>query len=116
MWKKADVILAAVLVVLGCLGVFFLGNNQGNRQVVVKRGNEILYKGSVLEDKTLKIGGDYDNVVKIEGGRVFFAASTCPNQDCVNMGSLGESGGTLACAPNGVVVTLQGSEVDMIAG
>lgn len=117
MWKKADVILAAVLLAFGCLGVLLTGGGDSQR-VVVRQGDKILYEGSILEDKTVEIGGVYHNTVQIQGGKVFFAASDCPNQDCVRMGALGQGGGMLACAPNGVIVTIEGGqgEVDIIAG
>lgn len=118
MWKKADIILAAVLLALGCLGVFLLGGNGDNRQVVVRRGGDILYRGSLTEEHTVEVDGAYHNVIQIQDGEVFFASSDCPNKDCVHMGAIGQAGGMLACAPNGVVVAIESGEegVDIVAG
>lgn len=108
MLKKADVILAVILILLGMIPLLFSINGGG--EVTVSHDGEQVYKGSLAEDRTLEIDGKYHNTVIIENGGVRFLESDCPNGDCVRAGT--HSSGVVACAPNGVIVTISGSDAD----
>lgn len=75
-------------------------------------------------DTTVEIGQTGVRFV-IENGKAFIAASDCPDKLCMRAGSLSEAdtGKSLVCLPNRVVVTLisgnndlEQSEVDGIVG
>ena len=118
--RKADAILAAALIVIGLAAMFLLGA-AGGSSVSVRQNGRVIYEGSINTDKTVEVGGDYHNTIEIKNGEVRFTSSTCPGQDCVKSGS--HKSGTIACAPNGVVVTIgsaegkdtSGGEVDSVA-
>ena len=84
--------------------------------MTIQQNGVLLYEGSLHTDTIIEAGGAFHNTIEISGGAVRFAASDCPGQDCVRLGPA--SAGALACAPNGVIVSLgSGSrgEVDSIA-
>lgn len=109
MLKKADVILAVILILLGMIPLLFSIN--GGAEVTVTHNGEQVYKGSLAEDKIIEIDGKYHNKMMIENGGVRFLESDCPNGDCVRAGT--HSSGVVACAPNGVLVTISGSDADV---
>lgn len=115
--NKADVILAVALMLLSFLAVMLIQPGGGEAQVLVKQEGEVLYQGPLEKDTQIEVKGQYHNTVIVEDGQVWFAHSDCPGLDCVKMGKIGQKGGTLACAPNRVIVLIQGAEeeVDEIA-
>jgi len=119
MLKKADLILAGVLVALSLL-LWLLpqsGAAAGQARVVVRQGGRLLYEGPIAEDASIPVHGEYENLVVVRGGRVQVASATCPGQDCVHMGARSRPGEMIACAPNGLSVRIVGgkSEVDGVA-
>ena len=55
----------------------------------------------------------------VEKGEVYVAESDCPGGDCMHQGKISRKGQRIACAPNGVIITVSGGkdgEVDVIAG
>ena len=77
---------------------------------VLADGKELLYPLNV--DATYTIDGrEGPSVIQVEGGKVRFLSSTCPNQTCVALGW----GTTLVCLPNDVIVQVDGEELDNVA-
>ncbi len=70
-----------------------------------------------LDERTQRRDIAYANgvVLEVEGARVRFAASGCPDQVCVRTGWLSRPGQSAACVPARVLVTLDGqaNEVDI---
>ncbi|MBQ9941398.1 MAG: NusG domain II-containing protein [Christensenellaceae bacterium] len=116
--KKADILLAAVLIGLSLLAIFLPALQTGDSaRVVVRRGGQTLYSGSLAADHQVEIDGDYKNTVVISGGEAYFENAGCPGKDCVHMGRISRPGQSIACAPGGVVVYIEAEqrEVDSIA-
>ena len=87
--------------------------------VTVKQGETIIYEGKLSEETTVIAEGEYRNVIVIEAGEVFVAESDCPGGDCMHQGRIHRGGQRIACAPNGVIISVSGeeeSEVDVVAG
>ena len=62
------------------------------------------------QDRELSVRGRLgDSKLRIEGGRVRFVDSPCPNKVCVHSGWLQDSGEFAACVPNGVSLRLIGA-------
>lgn len=121
MCRRADIILAAALVLLSLL-VFWLlpGQSGGTRTVTVLQDGKTIYEGPLAQNAVIELDGDYHNTVTIQGGVAAYTASTCPGQDCVHMGGVSQAGRMAACAPNRTVIVIAGkadeSGVDFIAG
>ena len=60
--------------------------------------------------------------LRVEGGRIRFEESGCPDKVCVHTGWLSRSGQTAACLPAGVILRIEGGAdagtdgVDIVAG
>ena len=111
MWKRADLLLAAALVLLS-LAALLLPTGEGDTVVIRKDGEEV-YRGWLSDAHTVELEG---NIVRIEDGEVWMERANCAGQDCVHMGRIRY--GQIACIPNNVIVTVENaeSEVDVVAG
>lgn len=112
MFRKADIVLAIVLVLLG-LGlsaVFASDGSAGNELIITVDGKEF---GSytLLEDRQIDIKqNSHINKVTIKDGVVSMKFSDCKGQDCVNQHDISESGETIICLPNKIVLEISGNE------
>lgn len=110
--------LIGALILLSLISLLLLNGAEGET-VTVRQGDEILYQGPLRRDMTVDADGAYHNRIVIRNGEVYMAESDCPGGDCLHQGSIHRSGQRIACAPNGVIVSVTGkqeSEVDVVAG
>ena len=113
MIKKADIILAAVLIVLGLAASIILsfGDTMGKELVITSQG-EIYGTYSLLEDQTIRVEADdgHFNCVRIENGCAFVDSADCTGQDCVHSHSISKGGETIVCLPNKLILEISGGE------
>lgn len=117
-FRKADLILIGALVLLSFGSLLLLHSGEANH-VTVKQGERILYEGALSEDAVIHADGEYHNVIRIADGEVYMESSDCPGKDCIHRGKISRSGQRIACAPNGVIISVTGREesgVDVVAG
>lgn len=106
--KKGDVAIILVFVCI-CLFLFFksfFAPSQSLVACVWKNGTlvEKIELESLEKEKTLSVGGCKLAFDK-NGAR--FVSSNCKDGLCVKKGTLSHSGDTMACVPNGVVITIK---------
>ncbi len=115
--KKADFILSAILVLIGVYSMFIFSSIPHGNTVKITMDGKTLYEGDITYDTIIYAQGRYNNKVVIADGKVHIQDSNCPGKYCEAAGSI--DNGIIACAPNGVVVSIVGnenkSEVDVIA-
>ena len=120
--KKADIILALVIIIIGLVGTFYLtfsiDNDMKNGQVIIHVNEE--YYGSYPLDKDRVITvkeGDHINKITIKDGYAQMSFSNCPNHDCMEQGKIKDSSKAIICLPNKVVVEVvsQDSEYKAIS-
>lgn len=112
MIRKADIILAAVLIALGLAVSYALtfGEETGQTVYISVDGKEYAYY-SLMEDRTVSIEQKgHINKITIKGGKVSMVFSDCHNQDCVRRGEISNTSQSIICLPNKVVVEIRGSE------
>ena len=113
MFKKADIILAAVLIILGLAASYFLsfGDSLGSELVITSHG-KTFGTYSLLEDRTVKVktSDGHFNVVRIEDGCARIESADCSGQDCVHSHSISKGGETIVCLPNKLVVEIRGGK------
>lgn len=94
----AGILAAALLLWLG-MWLARRGNHQTIRITV--NGKEYgTY--SLSEDQVIKIGDT--NVCEIKDGKARMTEADCPDHLCLRQRAIGESGGTIICLPNKVVI------------
>ena len=110
--KKADIILAAVLLIVGAaLLIWRLLPSDGVTAVIYCGGSEIQRIDlTKTEQLTVTPDSDPEVVIKVDNGAIYFERADCPDKLCVKAGKLTRPGETAACLPAGVVIRLEGSE------
>ncbi|MEQ1438655.1 NusG domain II-containing protein [Fontimonas sp. SYSU GA230001] len=85
----------------------------------VRVAGQVVGRYPLAIDRELMIDGALGlSKLKVENGRVRFAASPCRNKVCVHSGWLSHGGEAAACLPNRVSITLAGdagSGVDAVS-
>jgi hypothetical protein len=83
--------------------------------VEVRSGDAMVGRYALDEDRDVTVHGRLgDSHLRIEGGRVRFIDSPCPNKVCVHAGWLEHGGDAAACIPNGVSIRLGGVRDDAV--
>lgn len=110
MLKKQDGIL--ILALLVTAAVFFLGyrfwNRESPEEVVVYVGEQEYARFSVGEDTELLIETENGtNRLMIKEGEADVTEASCPDKICVHQSPISETGETIVCMPNRVIVTIE---------
>ena len=119
MFKKADIILAAFLIIAGLAASYILsfGQTSGSEIIITVDGQKFgTY--SLLEDNEVVIEQeDSINKVTINDGIVSMGFSNCHGQDCVQHAPISQTGENIICLPHKVVVEVAGGSegLDSIA-
>lgn len=112
LFKKGDIILLVVVVLLVALTIYFALKTDADEADVYVEGN-LVYKLDLDNDATVDVL-DGKVQIKIQDGKAFVAKSDCKNQLCVHAQPIGKEGGVIVCLPNKVVVKVVAKEVDAI--
>ena len=104
MLKKGDIIIiiSVLALITASSALLFFGKENG-RTVTVKENNEVVYKGSLYENKVIELKG---NTVEIKDGAVTVTNADCKNQICVNHAAIAEKGESIICLPNKVIAEI----------
>lgn len=77
--------------------------------VVEVNGREVMRLPLTEEARDCSVNGfSGESRFRIEGGEVWMVDSACPDKLCVGMGRVGQSGNSVVCLPNRVVLRLEG--------
>ena len=119
--RKADIILLIVLIVCGLAASAVLAmSHSGGDTVIIESGGKPYAVYSLFEDRTIVVPGapvtgtgshaensEY-NIVEIRGGAVSVTEASCKNQVCVRHRGISQSGESIVCLPNRLVVRIEG--------
>ncbi|MBR5730440.1 MAG: NusG domain II-containing protein [Firmicutes bacterium] len=112
LFKKADIVLAAVLLILGAGGLFLpsaLGS--GGSTAVVRVDGKVYGSYSLSEDRIVDVETGYGrNTVVIEGGSVRVSEADCPGGDCTRFAPVSGGGSVILCLPHHLSVTVEGAD------
>lgn len=111
--KKADIILLILLVVIGVVStVYVTASKSGGDTVLVEKNGELFGTYSLFEDKEIDVPAidtiTTDLHVSIKNGSVEVTESGCANQVCVKHSAISQTGESIICLPNRVVVKIEG--------
>ena len=115
--RKADFLLffffAAVAALVAAVPLIrpAAAEGEGGKMVkIISRGDE-LGIFPLGEDKEIDISRyGHENIVIIEDNTVYMDYSNCKNQICVNTGKISQTGETIVCLPNSVIVEIINTE------
>ena len=112
MIKKADIILTVILIIAGLAisYAFSTGKTAGDELLITADGRKF-GSYSLLEDRNITVKQEgHINKVTIKDGVVSMTFSDCKGQDCVKQHSISETGETIICLPNKIVLEITGGE------
>lgn len=112
--KKADIILAIVIAIVGIASSLYLTFSDvpvKNGKVVIHQNNKVYGEYSLYEDRVITVkDDDHINKITIKNGNVQMTFSNCKNQDCVKQGTIDDSSKSIVCLPHKVVVEIKSDE------
>lgn len=117
LFKKGDV--AVILAVLVAAAAFWLLTSRQNDKLeaVITVDGEVIETidlATVNQKRLIKLNTEPKVVVAVENGAIYFEESACEDKLCVNCGKLSRKGDTAVCLPAKTVVTVSGSDVDVM--
>ncbi len=112
MIRKADIILAILLIILGLIVSYTFASDNGTGDTVhVTVSGEPYGDYPLSEDRTVEILQDnHINKITIKDNYVSMKFSDCANQDCVLHHKVSKTGETIVCLPNKVIIEVTGGE------
>ncbi len=110
--KKADIILAIVLVIIcaaSCAAVYGIG--KAGSMVRVTVDGELYGTYPLNEDRSIEIDTDFgENTLTISDGKALMTSASCPDKYCMNQhkssGGIDSTDQTIICLPNRVAVSI----------
>ena len=110
--KKRDIVLAAVLLILGITGVLIV-------KYGLKSGNtaDVYIDDKLVQTIDLSVDDEYtfqtdkgSNTVEVRNGAVSMKSADCPDKVCVRMGTKNRNGETITCLPHKLVIQVHGGQ------
>lgn len=110
--KKRDIVLAAVLLILGVTGVLIV-------KYGLKSGNtaDVYIDDKLVQTIDLSVDDEYtfqtdkgSNTVEVRNGAVSMKSADCPDKVCVRMGTKNRNGEAITCLPHKLVIEVHGGQ------
>lgn len=117
--RKLWIVLCLVLFILGLLGSFWALKPLDKNSVEIIQDGNTLYQLDLAHEKDQTIEITYkgrSNIIQIQEGRISMQQAECPDQICVQMGSLRTDGLPIVCLPNRLVIQYSESGADSVSG
>ena len=112
--KKRDLLLLAVLLAAAALlfagREFFAGRPAVMVSVWVDGAETMTLDLNQDDDIVIENGNGQTNHLIIEDGKAFLTEASCPDKLCVRQGAISETGQSIVCLPNRVIVTIVGTK------
>lgn len=115
--KHDFIVLGAVLFLIIFSVISIFSNNSSEDNIVVIRyDNQVVHKMNLQIDETFTMKKEDfelllgDLVVEVKNGKVAVIEQTSNHNFCEIMGEVDKPGTAIICAPNGVVITIEGYE------
>lgn len=114
--KAGDLIIAGLVLALALfIALSFTEGRADSLTAVVLQNGGVVRRITLSElNQTIEfnLGGEHDNRIRAERGKIRFIESSCPDLICVQTGWLTKPGQVAACLPNGTLIKLEGSAKD----
>jgi hypothetical protein len=115
MIKKADIVLAVILLAAGIASSIFLFFGGGIGETVIISVDTKVYGNYDLKENQIidvKSAGNHFNIVEIKDGKAFVTDADCPDKLCIKQGKINNTSQSIVCLPNKVMIELIGPESD----
>ncbi len=117
LFKKGDVAVIAVILIAAAAFSFFASRQTDKLEAVITVDGKIFETidlATVEGKRLIKPDTEPEVVIAVEKGMIYFEKSDCEDKLCVNCGKLSRKGDTAVCLPAKTVVTVSGSDIDVM--
>lgn len=102
--------LLVILTILVLASFLLLLQSSKGQRVLVDVAGRTVFVAPLEQDQKFQIEGPLGTtVLQLANGSVQVLSSPCPQKICIGMGNASHTGDLLACAPNRVVVRIEGA-------
>lgn len=111
-FRQGDFIAVLLVALLALSAFVFLlpgGRADAQLRAQIYQGGSLIGEYPLFSERQIEIGGDYANLLSIEGGQIAVIRSDCPGGDCLRCGWIGESGRSIVCLPNRLEIRISGA-------
>ena len=113
--KHDFIIFIATITLIVVLSVlYFMGSSSNDNVVIIRYYNEVVHKMNLQVDETFTMTVEEyplllgDLTIEVKNGKVGVVEQTSHYNYCELVGSTDKKGTAIICAPNGVVITIEG--------
>ena len=112
MIRKADIILAILLIITGLIVSYLFASDNGSGDTVrITIDGQPYASYALSEDKTIEINENNNiNKITIKDSSVSMTFSDCPNQDCVQHSAISRTSESIVCLPHKIIVEIDGTD------
>ena len=115
--RKCDI--AVILIILVVAAAFWLYQSRQTDKleaVISVNGEtvEVVDLSATDGKRTVELDTTPKVVIAVENGAVYFEKADCDDKLCINCGKLSKKGDTAVCLPAKTVVTVSGTDVDVM--
>lgn len=117
LFRKGDIAVIAFIIIAAIVFAYFSFSDSENPQAVITVDGEIIETvdlSSVKERIVITPETEPKVVIVAENGEIRFESAECEDRLCINSGSLKKGGDTAVCLPAKTVITVTGSDVDVV--
>ncbi len=117
LFRKGDI--AVILIILVVAAAFWLYQSRQTDKleaVISVNGEtvEVIDLSAADGKRTFELDTSPRVVIAVENGAVYFEKADCDDKLCINCGKLSKKGDTAVCLPAKTVVTVSGTDVDVM--
>ncbi len=107
-----DVLLIGSLLIVPILSLSSIWQQgQGKKEAFIYHNNRLLEIHNLSQDRVISISDKgIQMMFKIDKGRIRVLESNCPKHVCVHTGWISNSGQTIVCVPNKLLVEVKGKQ------
>ena len=111
---RRDLILAGVLLIAAVALLLLMRGRKSEAAVtgpvaVVTLNGEEAGRYPLSTDGTFPLNGG-SNILVISDGEAWVSEANCPDRICMGMGKISRSGEFIACLPNRLIITVEGTD------
>lgn len=107
--KRGDIIVAVILLLLAAaMGMMVRLLAPAPQYAVVTANGTEIARLPLDTDCIYHVGKT--NTIEISGGQVRMTEADCPDKLCIHTGKISQSGQTIVCLPNKVVISISGKD------
>ena len=116
--KRGDILLfVGLLAAVGVLWASLWFTREPGASVSVRIGGDLVVELPLDRDTRVELGfGAHTNTLVIEHGKARVIEASCPDQICVNQGTIRYDGESIVCLPNQLIVTVEGGKSNGVDG